>query len=86
MEECGSATAKYIIYYNIQCSVYRFIGSIIDHSNWSGPFSLVVMTPDFYPGERGSRPALAGCFYLHVYISHHTTHATKHNVIQKSEG
>ena len=27
------------------------------------------MTPDFYPGDRGSKPALAGCFYLQVYIS-----------------
>ena len=27
------------------------------------------MTPDFHPGDRGSRPALAGCFYLQVYIS-----------------
>ena len=61
MEECGSASAKYIVY-----SVYRFIGCIIDQCNWSGPFSLVVMTPDFYPGDWGSRPALAGCFYLQV--------------------
>ena len=39
----------------------------------SGPFSLIVMTPDFHPGDRGSRPALAGCFNLQVYISPPTT-------------
>ena len=49
MEECGSAAAKYF--------VLQYIGCIIDQSNWSGPFSLV-MTPDFHPGDRGSRPAL----------------------------
>ena len=27
-------------------NLYRFIGCIIYKSNWSGPFSLVVMTPD----------------------------------------
>ena len=27
-------------------NVYRYIGCIIDQSNWSGPFSLVVMMPD----------------------------------------
>ena len=27
------------------------------------------MMPDFHPGDRGSRPALAGCFNLQVYIS-----------------
>ena len=31
------------------------------------------MTPDFHPGDRGSRQALAGCFYLQVYISPPTT-------------
>ena len=56
MEECGSAAAKYF--------VYRYIGCIIDQSNWSGPFSLVVMMPDFHPGDRALRPALAGCFNL----------------------
>ena len=62
MEKCGSAAAKYF--------VLQYIGCIIDQSNWSGPFSLV-MTPDFHPGNRGSRPyaALAGCFNLQVYIS-----------------
>ena len=54
---------KYIVY-----NVYRFIGCITDQSNRSGPFSLMVMTPDLY-GDRSSRPALAGCFYLQVYIS-----------------
>ena len=47
--QCGSAAVKYIVY-----NVYRFIeiiGCIIDQSNWSGPFSLVVMTPDFHPGD-----------------------------------
>ena len=41
--------------------------SINDQSNWSGPFSLVVMTPDFHLGDRGSRPALAGCLYFSSY-------------------
>ena len=27
-------------------NAYRYLGCIIDQSNWSGPFSLVVMTPD----------------------------------------
>ena len=27
-------------------NLYRYIGCIIYQSNWSGPFSLVVMTPD----------------------------------------
>ena len=31
MEKCGSAAATYIVY-----SVYRFMGCIIDQSNWSG--------------------------------------------------
>ena len=31
--------------------VYRYLGRIIDLSNWSRPFSLVVMTFDFYPGD-----------------------------------
>ena len=61
---CGRAAAKYIVY-----SVYRFIGCIIDQSKWSGPFSLVVMTPDFHPGNRGLRPALAtGLYFSSFYI------------------
>ena len=32
--------AKYNVYR------YMYIGCIIDQSNWFGPFSLVVMTPD----------------------------------------
>ena len=39
MEECGSAASE------VQC-IYIYIGCITDQSNWSGPFSLVVMTPD----------------------------------------
>ena len=55
---------KYVVY-----SVYRFIGCIIDQSNWSGPFSLMVMMLDFYPGDRGLRPALAGCFiYRPIFL------------------
>ena len=64
MGECGSADATNIVY-----SVYRFIGNIFDQSNWSGPFSLVVMTPDFHPGNRGSRPALVECFiYMSIFL------------------
>ena len=37
-------------------NVYRYIGCIIDQSNWSGPFSLVVMTPDLESSDLGLRP------------------------------
>ena len=33
----------------------------------------MVMTLDFHPDRRGSRPAPAGCFYLQIYISPPTT-------------
>ena len=59
---CGSAAAKYNLY-----SVNRYKGCITDQSNWSGPFSLVVMRPDFYPGYRVSRQ-LWLYVYLQVYI------------------
>ena len=49
----------------VHCIMYIvYIGCIIDQSNWSVLFSLVVMMPDFYPKDEGLRPALAGCFYL----------------------
>ena len=56
-------------------NVYRYIGCIIDQFNWSGPFSLVVMTPirnseavDSNPG-RGTRPEV----YIYRSISPPTT-------------
>ena len=49
-------------------NLYRYIGCIIYQSNWSGPFSLVVMTPDLYSGDRGSRLGQVKSFYLQVYI------------------
>ena len=54
-------------------NLYRYIGCIIYQSNWSGPFSLVVMTPDLESGDRGSRPGQVESFYLQVYISPPTT-------------
>ena len=49
--------AKYVVY-----GIYRFIGCIIDQSNWSGPFSLMVRTPDFHPG------GVRGQLWLDVFI------------------
>ena len=54
---------------NSAASIYRYIWCISDQFNWSELFILVVMIPGFYPNDPGSRPALAGCFYSHVYIS-----------------
>ena len=43
---------------------------IIDQSNWSGPFSLVVMTPDFEGrGFKHRSEHSTGNFYLQVYFS-----------------
>ena len=58
-------------------NLYRYIGCIIDQSNWSGPFSLVVMAPDLESGDCGSRPGQVESFYLQVYISPPTTHINK---------
>ena len=54
-------------------NLYRYIGCIIYQSNWSGPFSLVVMMPDLLSGDRGSRPGQVKSFLLQVYISPPTT-------------
>ena len=51
--------------------VYRYIGFITDQSNWSGPFSLVVMTPYFESEGGGFKPRSGhsnGSFYLQVYF------------------
>ena len=56
--------------------VYRYIGCITDHSNWSGPFSLVVMTPDEKSRGRGFKSRSGhstGGFYLQVYFSSYYT-------------
>ena len=53
-------------------NVYRHIGCITDQSNWSGPFSLVVMMPDFESEGRGFKPRSGhstGHFSLQVYFS-----------------
>ena len=53
-------------------NVYRYIGCISDQSNWSGPFSLVVMTHDFESEGRvfKSRSGHStGSFYLQLYFS-----------------
>ena len=67
MEECSSA-AKWSTNNQYVC---KYIGRINDQSNWSGPFSLVVMTLDyrsrgtwFDPRSRHS----TGIFSLHVYF------------------
>ena len=53
-------------------NVYRYIGCIIDQSNWFGPFSQVVMTPDFESENHGFKSRsghLTGSFYLQVCFS-----------------
>ena len=60
--------AKYIVY-SVYRFIYRFIGCIIDQSNWSGLFSLVVMTPDFHPGDQ-----FRGQLWLAVFIYRSTLH------------
>ena len=56
-------------------NIYNYIWDIIDQSNWSGPFSLVVMTPDqesrvgSYPG-RGTR--LKVFIYRSILLLLHT--------------
>ena len=37
-------------------NVYRYIGCIIEQSNWSGPFSLMFMSPNLESSDLGSRP------------------------------
>ena len=49
-------------------NLYRYIGCIIDQSNWSRPFSLAVMTPDLESGDLGSRPGQVESFSLQVYF------------------
>ena len=56
-------------------NLYWYIGCIIYQSNWSGPFSLVVMTSALEFGDCGSRPGQVKSFYLQVYISPPTTHS-----------
>ena len=41
-----SQTFGRVVVWLVKYNVYRYIGCIMDQSNWSGPFSLVVMTPD----------------------------------------
>ena len=56
-------------------NVYRYTGCIIDQSNWSGPFSLVVMTPIRNPKAVGSVPGRGTRLeiFIYRYISPPTT-------------
>ena len=72
MEECSSAAKRST---NNQY-VCKYIGRINDQSNWSGPFSLVIMTLDYR--SRGtwfdSRSGHStGIFSLEVYFSSYYT-------------
>ena len=53
-------------------AVYMYICCIIDQFNWSGLFSLVVMTPDFESDDRGFQPRSGnstGIVSLQVHFS-----------------
>ena len=50
-------------------NVYRYIGCITDQSNWSGPFSLVVMTPIRNPEAVGSNPGRGTRLEVFIYRS-----------------
>ena len=49
--------------------VYEYIGCITDQSNWSGPFSLLVMTPDFDSDVAGSKPGRGTRLGIFLYRS-----------------
>ena len=63
MEECSSAANRST---NNQY-VCKYIGCINDQSNWSGPFSLMVMMLDYR--SRGTWFDPTGIFSLQVYFS-----------------
>ena len=68
MEECSSAAKRST---NNQY-VCKYIGHINDQSNWSGPFSLVVMTLDYRSRGTWFDPRSGhstGIFSLQVYFS-----------------
>ena len=68
MEECSSAAKRST---NNQY-VCKYIGRINDQSNWSGPFSLVVMMLDYRSRGTWFDPRLGhstGIFSLQVYFS-----------------
>ena len=68
MEECSSAAKRST---NNQY-VCKYIGRINDQSNWSGPFSLVVMTLDYRSRGTWFDPQSGhstGIFSLQVYFS-----------------
>ena len=50
-------------------NVYRYIGCIIDQSNWLGPFSLVVTTPDLESSDLGSHPGRGTRLEVFIYRS-----------------
>ena len=49
--------------------IHRYIDCIIDQSNWSGPFSLVVMTPDLESIDLGSQPGRGTRQEIFIYRS-----------------
>ena len=53
----------------VKYNVYRYIGCIIYQSNWYGPFSLVVMTPDLESSDLGSRPGQGTRLEVFIYRS-----------------
>ena len=68
MEECSSAAKRST---NNQY-VCKYIGCINDQSNWSGPFSLMVMMLDYRSRGTWFDPRsghLTGIFSLQVYFS-----------------
>ena len=50
-------------------NVHRYIDCIIDQSYWSGPLSLVVMTPDLESIDLGSRPGRSTRHKVFIYRS-----------------
>ena len=50
-------------------NVYTYIVCITDQSNWCGPFSLVVTTPDLESNNLGSQPGLGIRLEVFIYRS-----------------
>ena len=48
-------------------NVYRYIGCIIDQSNWSGSFNLVVMPPVRNPEAVGLNPGRGTRLEVFIY-------------------
>ena len=50
-------------------NVYMYIGCIADQSNWSGPSSLLIITPDLESSDLGSRPGWGMRLEVSIYRS-----------------